>query len=84
MQGQVSALKRIIGVGKDKIMRQYLGRKECKKGKLLVELEEKASKVKTLSRTMQQFLKYKNRTQLLVERGGEVEQHVQVTISSLR
>lgn len=84
VQGQISALKRIIGVGKDKIMRQYLGRKECKKGKLLVELEEKAGKVKTLSRTMQQFLKYKNRTQLLVERGGEVEQHVQVTIGSLR
>ena len=81
---QVGALKRIIGVGKDKIMRQYLGRKECKKGKLLVELEEKAGRVKALAKTMQQFLKYKNRTQLLAERGAEVERHVQATIASLR
>jgi hypothetical protein len=29
----ILALKRIIGIGKDKIMRLYLGRKECKKGK---------------------------------------------------
>ena len=33
---QIMALKRIIGIGKDKIMRVYLGRKECKKGKQLL------------------------------------------------
>lgn len=83
-QGQVAALKRVIGLGKDKIMRHYLGRKECKKGKLLAELEDQAARVRTLARTMAQLLKYKSRTQLLAERGGEAERHVQLTIGALR
>ena len=32
---QIDSLRKIIGIGKDKIMREYLGRKECKKGKML-------------------------------------------------
>lgn len=80
---QVLALKRIIGVGKDKIMRIYLGRKECKKGKLLTELESSVTHIKEFSRNMQQCLRYKQRVQMLTERGKETEKHVGVTIASL-
>lgn len=81
---QVAALKRVIGAGKDKIMRVYLGRKECKKGKLLGELEASVAHTRSFARTMQQCLRYKQRVQLLGERGRETEKHVAATIASLQ
>ena len=69
---QIDSLRKIIGIGKDKIMREYLGRKECKKGKRLDEVEQTAHNIKKLSKTMQTFLKHKSRVQMLVERGKEV------------
>lgn len=81
---QIDALRRIIGIGKDKIMREYLGRKECKKGKRLDEVEQYAHNIKKLSKTMQTFLKHKSRVQVLVERGKEVEENVAATISALK
>lgn len=63
---QIDSLRKIIGIGKDKIMREYLGRKECKKGKRLDEVEQAAHNIKKLSKTMHTFLKHKGRVQMLV------------------
>jgi hypothetical protein len=80
---QVASLKRVIGSGKDKIMRVYLGRKECKKGQLLLQLEASIGRIRQFSRSMQQCLRYKQRVQGLIERGKETERHVGATIGSL-
>jgi hypothetical protein len=80
---QIDSLRKIIGIGKDKIMREYLGRKECKKGKRLDEVEQAVQNIKKLSKTMQVFLKHKSKVQILVERSKEVEENVATTISAL-
>ena len=79
----MGALKRVIGAGKDKITRTYLGRKECKKGLLLGELLASIVHTLTFARTMQQFLRYKLRVQMLAEKANETEQ-VASTITALR
>jgi Asp-tRNA(Asn)/Glu-tRNA(Gln) amidotransferase C subunit len=84
VRAELEQLRNVIGMGKDKIMREYLGRKECKKLALVATLEVGCTETAKFARNMLSVLKFKGRMQLLRERLGEADRHVNRTVAAIR
>lgn len=83
MNGEISGLRGIVGSGKDKIMRQYLGSKECITIKLLEELIDEGRGLKAFGRQMHELLRYSARIHGLSERLGETDRNVARTLREI-
>ena len=62
---ELDQLRNAIGMGKDKIMRQYLGQKECRKLMDIVEMEKVCVEITKFAKDMQHVLKFKNKLQMV-------------------